>query len=64
MKRMARMAAVAALGVATVTVAGCREDEQDRVLMFDKGVYLGEPDQALADDAMGDLRRRAENQGF
>jgi hypothetical protein len=31
-------------------VQGCREDEQNRSLTYDKGSYQGQPDQALSDD--------------
>lgn len=49
---------------AALTLAACREDEQDRILLFDKGEYLGQPDEALAADEVTDLRQRAQGQRF
>lgn len=43
-------------------VASCREDEQDRVLFEEKGVYQGEPDQPLSEQQLDVLRQRASNQ--
>ena len=40
-----RVALVLGCAVAVIaTLGGCREDEQDRVLIFDKGKYAGKPD--------------------
>ena len=30
-----------------LTVSACREEEQDRILMYKKGIYLGQPDTEL-----------------
>jgi hypothetical protein len=49
------LAAVALLG-------GCREDEQGRVLRFQKGVYLGPPDTQLQDSQVAELNKRTEGQ--
>jgi hypothetical protein len=46
-----------------VGLAGCEEDEQDRVLMYEPGTYLGQEDTPLPDEEVDDLRRRAANQG-
>lgn len=43
-------------------VASCREDEQDRVLFEEKGVYQGQPDQPLSEQQLDVLRQRASNQ--
>lgn len=44
-------------------MAGCRENEQDRVLMFEQGKYLGKPDQSLSPEQVDELRQRARLQG-
>ena len=54
------VSAVAAL----VLVAGCREEEQDRILFYDKGVYLGPEDTPLSEDGFQTLRDRAQGQHF
>jgi hypothetical protein len=43
---------------------GCREDEQNRPLTYDKGVYQGQPDQALDDQQVEALRQRTAGQKF
>lgn len=43
---------------------GCREDERDRVLMHEPGVYLGQPDQPLEQEQVDELRSRARQQRF
>jgi len=59
LKRIALAGCIAAVGLA---LGGCRENEQDRVLMFEKGKYLGKPDQPLSDETIDDLRMRAQQQ--
>ncbi len=34
-----------------VTLGGCREEEQDRILIFQKGVYSGAPDTPVSQQA-------------
>ena len=50
--------------VASLAVTGCRDEEQGRVLLFEKGAYLGQPDQALNEGQVGDLRQRGLSQKF
>jgi hypothetical protein len=59
----------AALGLlaligALAALQGCREDEQDRVLFHEPGVYKGEPDPALSEAQVDELRQRARQQGY
>ena len=54
---------LALLGVA-LAVQGCREDEQDRVLRYQPGTYLGQPDQPLDQEQVDALRQRATRQQF
>ena len=54
---------VAALCIAALfTLQGCRPDEQDRVKFYEPGVYKGEQDEALQNDTLNDLSRRAMEQ--
>lgn len=46
-----------------LVVAGCREDEQGRVLKFEQGKYLGKPDQSLSSEQVDELRQRSRLQG-
>jgi hypothetical protein len=62
--RLIRSFAAAALLAALAAVSGCREAEQGRILHYQKGTYLGEPDQKLSDAQRQDLRSRARNQAF
>jgi hypothetical protein len=47
-----------------LAMQGCREDEQNRPLAYEKGVYRGQPDQALADQQVEGLRQRSAGQKF
>ena len=49
---------------ALLLVQGCREDEQDRVLIHEKGVYQGQQDQPLEPAQREELRARARTQQF
>ena len=39
-------------------LAGCKDSERDRILMYKKGTYLGSADQALNDDTLRQLQSR------
>lgn len=43
-------------------LAACDESEQGRVLMYDKGTYLGQPDNPLTEDEQEALRARTRMQ--
>lgn len=50
-------------GAATALLAGlllsaCDEAEQDRVLRYEKGTYLGQPDRPLSPEDQEALRQR------
>ena len=47
-----------------VLVQGCREDEQGRSLMYDKGSYQGQPDPGLSAEQVERLRQRSAGQQF
>ncbi len=50
------------LTVAAVSLGACREDEQGRVLLFKKGVYLGKADTDISADARRALDERIQRQ--
>ena len=52
------------LAATLLLVSACREEEQDRILLHEKGVYLGTPEPAISDDALQDLRHRAARQRY
>jgi len=52
------------LAATLLLVSACREEEQDRVLRHEDGVYLGTPDTAISDDTLRDLRHRAARQKY
>ena len=55
--------AAAALAVAGLLLSACwEEDEQGRVLRYQKGTYLGAPDTELTEEQREELRARARGQ--
>ena len=52
-----------ALG-AVLLLQACREDEQDRPLIYDKGSYSGAAEPALEAGQVEQLRSRAQNQRY
>jgi hypothetical protein len=52
------------LAATLLLVSACREEEQDRVLRHEDGVYLGTPASAISDDTLQDLRHRAGRQRY
>ena len=55
--------ATAMIGL-SLSLAGCREDEQARPMVKQKGVYEGQVDQAISEDRLQDLKLRAAGQKF
>ena len=47
---------------AGASLGACREDEQGRVLIYEKGVYLGKPDTPVSEDARRALLARIQHQ--
>jgi hypothetical protein len=45
-------------GLLVLAVQGCREEEQGRVLSFDKGNYIGAADAKLSPDQVEALTQR------
>ncbi len=50
--------------IAGLAIGGCRKEEQNRTLMFEKGTYLGQSDQKLTDEQLRELQQRANGQRF
>ncbi len=55
-KFVTMLACLVAVGV---SLGACREDEQGRVLLFEKGVYLGKADTPITEEARRNIRTRA-----
>ena len=47
------------LTLAVAALSACRDHEQGRVLMYEKGTYLGKKDTALSADVRAALEQRA-----
>ena len=43
-------------------LSACAEEEQNRVLSYEKGTYLGQLDQKLTEDQLRQLMRRSNGQ--
>lgn len=57
-------AAVLAALLCALALGGCREEEQDRILLYEQGEYRGEPDERLQQAEIEELRSRARRQQF
>ncbi len=55
-KLITMLACLVAVGA---SLGACREDEQGRVLLFNKGVYLGKADTPISEEARRNFRTRA-----
>jgi hypothetical protein len=52
------------LALGALLLTGCREDEQDRPLLYDKGTYLGKTEPPLDPQDVEQLRARAQHQKY
>ncbi len=54
------------LGAMAISAAlgGCREEEQNRVLLYNKGVYAGKADTPLSPEALRAIRQRSRHQSY
>jgi len=48
-----------ALAIFVTALSSCAEEEQNRLLSYEKGTYLGEADQSLSDEQVRKLMARA-----
>ena len=46
----------------SAALTGCTEEEQNRVLSYEKGTYLGKVDQKLSEDQLRELAVRSNGQ--
>ena len=53
---------LATVFAAGVVLSACDEAEQDRILRYQKGTYLGPTDQALSNEQQAKLRARTRMQ--
>ena len=51
-----------ALATFVVALSSCAEEEQNRLLSYEKGTYLGPADQSLTDEQVRELMARADIQ--
>ncbi len=61
--RISPVAVTCCLLAAALALAGCRQDEQGRVMRYQKGTYLGMMEAPLTQEARDALRSRARLQG-
>ena len=59
MRSRLRLFGLAPVLVAGLLLAGCDEAEQGRILNYEKGTYLGKPDQKLSEEYRQELMQRA-----
>lgn len=45
--------------IVLTTLSSCAEEEQGRILSYEKGIYLGKKDQSLSDDQLRKLMSRS-----
>jgi len=63
MRSVRTLAALATLAAAGLLLAACDPEEQGRVLRYEKGTYLGQPDEEISPEVREALRERARRQG-
>lgn len=54
---------VGSIAVIGLTISACRQEEQNRPLSYNKGVYGGKQVQKLSKDQVRELEFRIRNQG-
>ena len=59
-----RWVVLAASLVALTTLPGCRDHEQNRALIVEKGFYQGPADEVLTEEERRELQRRGDHQRF
>jgi len=58
MKPMRSAVLLGCAAAVALSLGACREDEQGRVLLYQKGVYLGKADTEPSEQALGAARNR------
>lgn len=62
MRTKSKMMALTAAFMASLLLSACDDAEQGRILMYEKGTYLGQRDRALTMEEQSDLRARTRMQ--
>lgn len=62
MQSVRTFAVLMSLAAAGVLLSACDPEEQDRVLLYEKGTYLGQADEELSPETRQELRNRARYQ--
>lgn len=57
-----KLSLLAALAALTLGLAACDPEEQGRILQYEKGNYLGPPDEELPPETLDSLRNRVRQQ--
>jgi len=57
-----KLSLVAAMAAAALTLGACDPEEQGRILQYEKGTYLGQPDDELSPEVRDELRSRVGRQ--
>ena len=63
MKKINNFLIIGLIALSSSMLAGCRAEEQGRVIMYEPGVYLGKKDTKLSSDQVRILQRRSGYQG-
>ena len=56
---MTKTALTLAIVVVSMAISSCREEEQGRLLSYEKGTYLGKSDTSLNSEQLGELTGRS-----
>lgn len=59
--KLMRIVVATVFVASSMMLAGCRQDEQGRILSYEKGKYLGNADEELTDAQKDALRYRAKS---
>ncbi len=62
MQSVRTFAVLMSLVAAGALLSACDPEEQDRVLLYEKGTYLGQADEELSPETRQELRNRARYQ--
>ena len=56
---MTKTASLLVIALVSVAMSSCREEEQGRILSYEKGTYLGKSDTSLNSEQLGELTGRS-----
>jgi hypothetical protein len=63
MNKLGKFKVMGLIALSASLLVSCRAEEQDRVIMYEPGVYLGKKDSQLSNSQVRDLRQRSSYQG-